>query len=40
MIFKLLRNKKKDMTEKEKELVQLDWTNFEVQAANQISKKE
>jgi len=27
------------MTEKEKELVQLDWTNFEVQVANQISKK-
>ncbi|ACA42001.1 hypothetical protein ACE1MS_21595 [Lysinibacillus sp. fkY74-1] len=37
--LQITAQQEKDMTEKEKELVQLDWTNFEVQAANQISKK-
>lgn len=37
--FQITGEQKESMTKKEKELVQLDWTNFEIEVVNQISVK-
>ncbi|WP_107947951.1 hypothetical protein [Lysinibacillus parviboronicapiens] len=38
--LQITAQQEKNMTEKEKKLVQLDWANFEVQVANQNSKSD